>query len=170
MANVLPLPAQKDLWSTHRARFVSAFAIVLIVLAGIAGLSLIPGAVAVEMSLHSATESPGGTTAAEGLRAMTKAQAQLSAVRSTILSTSTPPTEVIEQALSLRPKGVTIDRIRFVGGTQKQMIVSGRAAREGLTAYRDALEQETLFTSVTVPVGALFGDSGTFSITLTGNF
>ncbi len=170
MTNVLPLGAQKELWSTHRARFLAVFALVLLILSLVAALSLLPSFVALELNTQSAETSAEATTAAEGLRAMTKAQAQLAIVTPIVASTTTTPTVAVETALALRPKGVTVDRVRYVGGAQKQIVLAGAASREGLTAYRTALEADAMFTGVSVPVGALFGESGRFSITLVGRF
>jgi hypothetical protein len=102
------------------------------------------------------------------MKDMTKSQALLSAVAPVVSATSSP-TQAIETALSLRPKGVTVQRVRYIG-TSKSIQLAGMATRDLLTAYRDALEKDGTFTSVSVPVAALVGSSGQFSITLGGNF
>ncbi len=170
MANVLPLNAQKELWKTHRARFLAVWAIVAILLALAAGLLLVPSYVALVINSKPSESTAEATTAAEGLRNMTKAQLYVNATLPILAPTTTRPTAAIEKAIGLRPKGVTVDRVRYVGGSQKQIILQGAATRENLTAYRTALEADGLFTGVSVPVGALFGDSGRYSVTLTGRF
>lgn len=172
MTNVLPLDTQKKLWRVQRARFVVLFAIVAIVLATIAGLSMLPSYVALEMNTQTPEQTAEATSASEDVRNMTRAQAQVLAVTPIIAATSSP-VSAIEHALSLRPKGVTVDRVRYVSstsGVQKQIMLTGAASREGLTAYRGALESDGMFTSVAVPVGALFTESGRFSLTLSGDF
>ncbi len=170
MTNVLPLEAQKELWRAHRARFLAVFSIAGIVLGFIAALALVPSFVALEMNTQSPDQSSEQSSTKEGMRALARAQAQIGIVLPILTATSSP-VSVVEQAIAMRPKGVTVDRVRYTGGSQKQQIqLGGKASREALTAYRTALEASKLFSSVSVPVGALFGDTGTFSITLTGTF
>ena len=169
MANVLPIPAQKSLWSMQRARFLIVISLTLIALAAFTFLALVPSFAALEVNTLSAEEvTARGSTAAESIKNMSKSQSLLSAVDPVVSSTSSPA-KVIEKTIALRPKGVTIDHIRYIGSS-KSIQLGGKATRELLTAYRTALENDGTFTSVAVPVAALVGSSGQFSMTLGGNF
>lgn len=169
MTNVLPLPAQQTLWSIHRARFLTVFALVLIALSVLAYVALLPSFVALETNtLSDAEMSAQGSSATESLKSMQKSQALLTAVAPIIYATTTP-TFAMEKAIELRPKGATVSRIRYIGSSHTIQL-AGVASREALTAYRTALENDGLFTAVSVPVAALVGASGQFSITLSGNF
>ncbi len=169
MTNLLPLPAQKSLWGIHSARFILILSLVMIALAVIALLALSPSFVALEVNTLSEEEMAAqGSNAAESQKSMAKSQLLLSAISPLIYSTSSP-SAAIEKALSLRPKGALVQRVRYVSSS-KSIQLSGTANREALTAYRAALEAEGTFTSVAVPVAALVSSNGQFSITLGGNF
>jgi hypothetical protein len=102
---------------------------------------------------------------------MTNAKALLSEL-SPLVSASTTPTAVITEALSLRPPGITVDEISYTSGNPASLMLVGSAATNGaISAYKTALASDALFTSVSVPVGALVGtDGGRFSMTLSGDF
>jgi hypothetical protein len=169
MSNVLPLPAQKTLWAMHRARFLIVLSLALIALAILALVALIPSFVALEANTLSEEElTAQGSSAAEHQKSMTKSQQLLTAVVPIITSTSTPAA-AIERALSLKPKGTTIQRIRYIASS-KTIQLAGSGTRDALTTYRTALETDGTFTSVSVPVAALVGSNGQFSITLGGHF
>ncbi len=169
MTNVLPLPAQQSLWAMHRARFLIVLSLVCIGLAMLAFIALMPSYFALESNtLSEAQMSAQGSSAAESLKSMSKSQALLSALTPIIFATSSP-SAAIERALALRPKGVTVQRIRYVGAS-KNIQLAGAANRDALTAYRTALENDGMFSSVSVPVAALVGTSGQFSVTLSGKF
>lgn len=153
----------------HRARFLIVFSLMAIGLAFVALLALIPSFVALETNTLSAEEvSAQGSTAVEGMKSMTKSQALLNVLEPIIVST-TSPSVAIARAIELKPKGATVQHIRFVGPS-KSIQLGGAATRDVITAYRTALEGSGMFTSVTVPVAALVGSTGQFSITLGGNF
>ncbi len=153
----------------HRARFLIILSMVMIALALLAFIALIPSFVALEANSLSDEEiSAQGSTAAESQKSMQKSQALLTAVLPIITATSSPA-GAIETAVSLRPKEATIQRIRYVGST-RTIQIGGTANRDALTAYRTALEGDGTFKSVSVPVAALVGASGQYSITLGGSF
>lgn len=153
----------------HRARFLIILSLMLIALALFMLIALIPSFAALEANTLSAEEvNAKGGGVAEGLKGMMKSQALLSAVAPVVSATSSP-SSAIEKAIALRPKGVTVDHIRYIG-SPKSIQLGGRATREQLTAYRTALENDGTFSTVSVPVAALVGSSGQFSITLLGNF
>ena len=169
MSNVLPVPAQKSLWAMHRARFIIVLSLMLLSLAVFFGVALIPSFAALEINTLSADEvNAQGSGAAESLKSMMKSQALLTVVAPVISSTSSPSSALMK-AIAVRPAGVTITQMRYIGAS-KSIQLGGKATREQLTAYRTALETEGTFTTVSVPVAALVGSSGQFSITLQGNF
>lgn len=170
MTNVLPVETQKMLWRMHRARFVLVLAYVLIVLALCTALALVPSYVALEMNTISEGSAEAATTAVEEIRIMTKSQEQLKVIAPVIAATSSP-TIAIEHALAIRPKGVTIDRVRYVKAEFGQIMLSGKASREVLNQYRAILEADPMYRGVSVPVDALVGtQDGRFSVTIVGNF
>jgi hypothetical protein len=153
----------------HRARFIIVLSLTLIALSVFALIALIPSFAALEVNTLSAEEvNAQGSGAADSLKSMVRSQALLTAVAPVVSATSSPSRAVIK-ALELRPKGVTVDHIRYIGAS-KSIQLGGKATREQLTAYRTALEGDGTFTTVSVPVAALVGSSGQFSITLQGNF
>jgi hypothetical protein len=153
----------------HRARFLIVLSLVLIGLSVLAYVALLPSFVALETNTLSDAEiNAQGSSASDSLKSMQRSQALLSAVSPLVYATSTP-TAAIEKAISLRPKGATVQRIRYIGST-RSIQIAGVANRETLTAYRIALENDGMFSTVSVPVAALVGSSGQFSITLNGNF
>ena len=153
----------------HRARFITILSLMLIALALFMLIALIPSFAALEVNTLSEEEvSAQGSTAGESMKSMMRSQALLNAVAPVVSATSSPASG-IAKAIAVRPKGVTVDHIRYVGPS-KSIQLGGRATREQLTAYRTALETEGTFTTVSVPVAALVGSSGQFSITLSGNF
>ncbi len=153
----------------HRARFVIVLSLMMIALAMFTFIALIPSFAALEVNTLSADEvNAQGSSAGESLKSMLRSQALLTAVAPIVRATSSP-TSAIEKAIALRPKGVIVDHIRYIGAS-KSIQLGGKATREQLSAYRAALETEGTFTTVSVPVAALVGSSGLFSITLSGKF
>lgn len=153
----------------HRARFIIVLSLMLISLALFFGIALIPSFAALEINTLSPDEvNAQGSSAADSMKDMLRSQALLNAVAPVISSTSSP-SSAITKAIAVRPSGVTISQIRYISAS-RSIQLGGKATREQLTAYRTALETEGTFTSVSVPVAALVGSSGQFSVTLQGNF
>lgn len=153
----------------NRARFIIVFSLVLIALAVFMLIALIPSFAALEVNTLSSDEvNAQGSGVVESVKTMQKSQELLKVVAPVVSATSSPAA-AIEKAIALRPKGVTIDHIRYISQS-KAIQLGGKATREQLTAYRAALETDGTFSSVSVPVAALVGTSGQYSITLTGNF
>lgn len=153
----------------HRARFLIVLSLVMIVLAVLAIIALIPSFAVLEANTLSEEEMTAqGSSAAENQKSMSRSQQLLNAVAPIVNSTSTPG-QAITHALELRPKGTTVQRVRYAAQS-KSIQLAGTANRDALTAYRTALENDGMFTSVSVPVAALVGANGQFSITLGGNF
>ena len=169
MTNVLPLPAQQSLWRMNRARFIIVISLMMIGLSVLALVALMPSFVALETNTLSDAEiTAQGSSASESLKSMQRSQLLLGAI-APIITATTSPTAAMEKAIALKPKGATISRIRYISSSHSIQL-AGSANREVLTAYRTALETDGTFTSVTVPVAALVGSSGQFSMTLSGKF
>jgi hypothetical protein len=170
MTNVLPLDAQKDLWRIHRSRFIAAGALVCLSLAIAAAAGLVPSFAALESQAPSPATVASAKTAAEDLKLLKKAQLEMSAA-APFLEKNSHPVEVLQKVIALRPKGVSIDGLKFSAGMPGQIVVEGAASREQLSAFKTALLSDTTFATVSVPVGALVGNDGSrYSITLTGSF
>lgn len=153
----------------NRARFVIVFSLVCIALAVFMLIALIPSFAALEVNTLSSDEvNAQGGGVVESVKSMQKSQ-ELLKVLAPVVGATSSPAAAIEKAIVLRPKGVTIDHIRYIAQS-KAIQLGGKATREQLTTYRTALETDGTFSTVSVPVAALVGTSGQYSITLSGNF
>lgn len=166
MTNVLPLEAQATLWRMQRARFVIALCIMLSAAALVALLGLIPSYIAVNAAVVEPESNTEVTTAATDIKTLKRAQA-LATFTAGMLAPTTTPLQAIEAALAAKPAQVTIERIRYAGGTNRQVQIAGTAGREQLAGYRTALQSVPLFSSVSIPVGSLVSaQEGSYSLTL----
>ncbi|MEY4747253.1 MAG: hypothetical protein RLZZ416_302 [Candidatus Parcubacteria bacterium] len=170
MSNVLPLIEAKSTWSTYRSRLVLLGALVILVLAILALLSLLPSYLALRVDESAAPAKSADIATKDDQDAIAHAQALLALLSP--YATTTDVTEAVRRAITARPKGVAIDRISYARGAESVIIVNGSAfSRENIKAYRAALSTEKLFKTVSVPISDLAGSgSGTFSVTLRGNF
>ena len=157
-----------------RARFMLAGAAALLLCAGGSFLMLLPSYFilakdASGMPPKGSSISPQQNASDRTVIASAKA---LLAQVSPIIAATTTPTDAIIAALSVRPSGVHVDQINYMAGSPSSLMLVGSAAStNAISAYRTALAGNALFTSVSIPVGALVGtDGGRFSITLSGNF
>lgn len=168
MANVLPITAQKKLWRMYRAHFIVALSGSLIVLALLTALLLVPSYLALRLAAPPVVASDKVQAPADrgaDTIELARAQALLRALDPLLMATSSVVAD-ISQALSERPAGVSIDHITYTADN-RQLTLSGTAAREKLNAYRDMLAGHERFSSVSVPVSALVGTGGGhFAITI----
>lgn len=173
MANVIPPDLQKNMRANVRARFMLTSAFVALVCAALVLLMLLPSYAAL---VQGDSKTSGVAPISASQQALDKAalgQANaLLAQLSPIAHATTTPSMAVSEALSLRPKGVSVNQVMYTAGTPATLVVIGTAgASSEISAYRNALASSTVFTSATVPVGALIGaDGGSFSITLSGHF
>ncbi len=167
MTNVLPEPYQKNIWRMYRGRFVIAGAALALAAAALALLALLPSYLALHADENALSSAP---TSGMGVRDQTDilhAQSLLAALAPLTLATTTP-SQVVAEALALRPKGVSVDHITYTSGS---VILDGAAAsRESVNAYKKVLGADARFTSVSVPLSDLTGAGGHFSLTLLGDF
>lgn len=152
----------------YRARFVIVLAAFLLALACFALLALIPSYLALRLATPPVADTSithkGG--APGDAIAIARAQA-LVRILSPVLSATTSPTALITEALSQRPKGISVDHVTY-DVSAGHLVLVGTGMRDAINSYRDTLSKDLRFPSVSVPVSALVGsDSGHFSMTLT---
>ncbi|MCR4281193.1 MAG: hypothetical protein NUV88_02585 [Candidatus Kaiserbacteria bacterium] len=178
MTNVLPKESLENVWTSYRSRLILVGSVVFLAIAFLAHLALLPAYIALRIEKSAQNQSavvpaPPDTNPQDKANKndITRAKALLTGI-TPIVSASSSPTEAIGVALSLRPKGVTLESINFVSGQNGSITLIGDSAgREGINQYREALSKGGYFKSVSVPVGALVGsEGGKFTLTLTGNF
>ncbi len=169
MANVLPLDAQKKIASEYRARFVIATAIAIAATALLLALALVPSYLAISLAAPPIRDAVSAEHA-QNPQVVARTQMLITQFMPTLAAT-TSPRALISAAIADRPSGVTLDHFVYSAprtGKSAEMLITGVAARDKIAAYRDALEADPLFATVSVPVSALVGGgSGDFSATLT---
>jgi hypothetical protein len=166
MANVLPQQSQKKLWRALRARFIVVLSVLLILLAILGYLALIPSQLALQFAAPPASApTPAAAAPAESTASISRTQAILLAL-SPMLAASTTPSSLITEALSPKPVGISIDRVSY-DASDGTVMLSGSGTRDAINTYRDLVAQNVRFSSVSVPVSALVGESGHFSMTIT---
>jgi len=167
MANLLPINEQKKIWRMYRARFLIAAAYALLAVSFLALCSLVPSYLILALSTEPDESRASSTELVDDPTAMARAQILVDAISPLIRATTTP-TQIIEAAISARPKSVLVSKITYAPG---QLVLSGIAPREAIDVFRTELGKNLSFTAVSVPVSALVGrDENRFSITISGNF
>ncbi len=170
---MLPREAQNAIWRMYLVRFVLAGSCVAIAVALLSGLALLP----MYLALHSDDEAVSASLQAKNSEIQNE-RAEIARAQSLITtlspyaSSSSTLSEALEAALALRPKGVFVDRITYSSGESSAIVLVGSAAtRDGINTYRQILQSDLRFKTVSVPVGDLAGSKeGRFSVTLTGKF
>ncbi|HEY4488288.1 MAG TPA: hypothetical protein VJB97_02110 [Candidatus Paceibacterota bacterium] len=166
MANLLPQYAKKRVGSIYRARFGSVLAILATSLALLTLVALLPSLLALALSPLPEEAADAGRLQSEDILSLVRTQALINHVSPVLVATTTP-SALVRSALRAKPASVTVQRISYSRGDKEQVVVSGRATREGVRSYRDNLIALDTFTSVSVPVGALVGSEVTaFTVTL----
>lgn len=154
----------------YRARFLIATSLVFLALSGLAALALVPSFLALELAAPPVADAGAhsGTNTPSDIATISRTQA-LAAALGTVFSATSSPSRVIIAALSARPPSVTVQHITYVA-SPAQITFNGSASRDSISAYRDALTKNSIFTSVSIPVDSLIGTSNNFTMTLEGNF
>jgi len=172
MANVLPKEERKKILASQRARFLFAFSTVALGVAFICYFALMPsyfflvfGSSKVQAKEHATAST---TEYAVALRATKNV---IDTLRPLVYATTTP-SKILGQALAAKPSGVVVDRISFATGKKGTVTISGSASRPAhIETYRLALDEDSTFETVSVPVNSLVGsENGAFTLTLTGSF
>ena len=174
MANIISEDTRRAMQSAARARFILAGAMVALICAGISFLVLLPSYFVLLANSKGISATPSAVSPSErasDTAAITHTKALVGQL-APLVAASSSPTEAITAALGLRPSGVRVDQISYSSGTPASLMLVGSAdTTSDISAYRAALSADPLFTSVSVPVGALVGtDGGRFSITISGTF
>ncbi len=155
----------------YRTRFILVGSLVALISAVLSAFALLP----MYLALH-AGDTTDSTLSSADKRSATQterndiARAQsLTTTLSPFFSATSTLSTAIDAALALRPKGVFVDHIRYASG--EIMLVGGSNTREGISAYRQALQSNSYFKTASIPIGDLAGtQGGQFSVTLTGAF
>ena len=158
----------------YHVRFVIAGSLVGLAISVLSALTLLPS----YLALHSGEgfSSADTTAVSRGTDKMDRdaiIRTQLVLAKLLPLThATTTPTEAISRALSLRSQGITVDHITYTAGNPGTLMIVGQAnLREAVSAYRQALNVDPQWKSVSIPVGDLAGAPGaTFSMTLSGDF
>lgn len=171
MANVLPAGAQKKIWAMYRARLSLVTGLFLLGFAAAFALALFPGFAALRSIARDddASQARAESSRTDAL-ALERSQFLVEALDLTISATSS--LDVALSVLALRPEDVRVSRVMYSKGAEESTVtIIGTGTREQVSAYRDALAQAALFSSVSVPASALVGTgSSNFSIVLSGAF
>lgn len=171
MANVLPSEEKATLLKRQRARFVFVGGCMFFCAALVSSIALIPALIIVRVDLASLQSSVEQvrTEAANDLAVQANTQGLIDALNP-ILNATTSPSFILTTALQQKPPGISITSASFSGGSAGTLVLSGISeSRQSVNAYRDALEKEGHFSTVTIPVAALVGtQEGRFTVTLSG--
>jgi hypothetical protein len=172
MANLLPETAQKKIHAEYRARFLLAGSFLAMSVALFTALALFPSyAVLFVTRPAAAAQASQVQQSKQDAADVAVAQALAFQLAPSASASSSISTALLD-ALGKRPGGVHIDSIVYVGGTPATIAVGGVAdSRDMLDKYRTALQGNSRFTAVNLPVGDLVGvKGGRFTITLSGKF
>src|SRR3989344_681861 len=107
MANVLPPPALRSVWSEYRNRAVLTGSAALLVAGMLSLLALMPAYLVLKTAAISPADSSGASPAPEGqvdIPGLIRTQNLLNAV-APLLTATTSPSSMLSSALSLRPAG-----------------------------------------------------------------
>jgi len=171
MANLLPALYARTIWRFYMARLILATALIFIIGAMLAALSLVPAYWTLRTSEKAAPMAPGSidqTTQQTDRVTLISATSYTTALLA-IVSASTTPSAALTEILNVKPQAIGIDRIAY---TQGSIVIGGSALTPStLEQFRSTLAANPLFKQVSVPVSALVGaDQGRFTLTLTGAF
>lgn len=160
---------------THRMRLALVVSAFLVATGVVAGALLLPSYLIVrknQAALQVIIASSGIPAANAADRDLLKhIQSRVGELGPLVAATSSP-SEAIAAALTLRPSGISIDRINYTGGKKPTIVLAG-SSRSGdlVNTYQRALAASSRFAGVSVPIGALAGvGDGRFNITLLGAF
>ncbi|KKW19287.1 MAG: hypothetical protein UY63_C0017G0064 [Parcubacteria group bacterium GW2011_GWA2_51_10] len=169
MTNLLPEESKRSVSRSYRARFMLVGSLVATGAAALALLSLVPAYVelwAGYSDSQSQVASSEPNSPETGVRDEIKRAENILLRIEPVAAATTSPAKVIQRALALRPNSVRIESLSFAS-KDGLLLLTGQAAREGVSAYREALSASSDFTGVSVPVGALLGvEGGKFTISV----
>ena len=169
MSNVLPPEARARIRSEYRARFLLA-SLCLIVVGASVIFALLPAAVSLAaVPIPSAPATATVSDTATDLVAIKHTQGIVAALASSTAATSS--ISALESLLAARGSGITINLITYSAAAHTITLNGSAASPADITAFQDALQQNPIFTNVSVPVGELFdAQGGAFTMTVSGTF
>jgi hypothetical protein len=172
MANLLPETVQKKIHTEYGARFLVAGSFLAMGVALFTALALSPSYAVLFVTRPAAVEQASQVQQSKQDAADVAVAQTLAFQLAPAASASSSISMALLDALEKRPSGVHIDSIVYVGGTSATVAVGGVAdSRDVLDKYRTALQRDSRFTAVNLPVGDLVGvKGGRFTITLAGKF
>lgn len=169
MINLLPPAAKKKLTRDYFLRFVS----MIFIVTGIATLVLLslslPTLVMLKHQLGSILDNKDFVSNIEKEQRLLEREAkEMEIIVAHIKGQKKPVshTEIIGLIDSLAGEGVSVDRFAF--GEKDKLIISGSAStRPELSAFRDRLAEEDIFSSVELPLSSLVNEKDAlFNITM----
>lgn len=171
MANVLPKDILHAVQRSHRARFVLVGSLVAMVCGVVALLALVPSYAVVSAERGTTSDAQVPLSASTDREDVMHAQLLVKELRP-VASSTISALDILDEALSIRPKGTIISSMRLSRGSPGSIVMNGIApSRDAINAYRAILSQDTRFETVSVPIGTLSGAAGgPFSVTITGTF
>lgn len=170
MSNVLPLKHRKIEVGRVWTRFLFVGALIFVGGAVVAMLALLPALISVRVA-RANIETADATYSASSDQSAAKRTHALLGVLGPIVAATSSPTDTLVTVLARKPADVSLETITYAGDRSSIVLSGVSKRREGVSEYRDALEEMGRFSSVAVPVAALVGtQEGKFTITLTGTF
>lgn len=169
MINLLPPIAKRKLTRNYFLRFAS----MIFIMTGIATLVLLslslPTLVMLKHQLGSILDNKDFVSNVENEHKLLEAEAEEIEVIVAHINGQKPTvshTEIIGLVDSLAGEGVSVDR--FVFDEKDKLIISGSAStRPDLSAFRDRLAEEDIFSSVELPLSSLVNEKDAlFNITM----
>lgn len=173
MSNLLSQHTQKKTWGAMRSRMALVAFSVLTAGVVCTMVAYVPGMVVYwgQTRAVSARFAQSGDRVNDADRKVL-AQTQSSLAQFAALVSATSSVTAVQALLATRPDGIVITHLSYTAGKPAVISVSGRASSpDVVSAYRVALASNSMFSTVSVPIGSLIGSSeGNFTMTLSGNF
>ncbi len=174
MGNLLPPRELKHVRSHFRDRFLLVGSLAAIV----CGISVLLALLPVYAMVRGASVEQDSPPVVTGVFSESEEREGLARARlilrdlGEVASTTTSLLEVLEEVFTARSPGIVITNVSLVRGEEGVIVLGGTSSsRDDISAYRDALVENSRFKSVMVPISVLAGTAGNrFTITITGTF
>ena len=173
MSNLIPDTLHKKIRAEYRARFMLAGSSMAIGAAFFAALALFPSFGVLFITRPAATAQILQTEESKQQSADIARAQTLVTYLAPVATASSSLSNAIISALERRPNGVRVDSIQYVTTvTGVSITMEGVGdGRAQIDKYRSALQADSRFSSVRLPVDDLLGNKGSrFTITLAGQF
>lgn len=173
MANILSRDSLKTMQAFHRARFRLVGALVFLVCGVATLLALAPTYVLVHAERSAAAGSLEEVILPTNQDRDALGRAQiLSKELQPFASSTSSLLAILDDVLSVRPKGVVVSNMSISRGSSGSIVLQGTTpSRDEINDYRTILLEDERFDRVSVPLHVLAGsEDGSFHISLTGAF